>query len=73
MITDALNMGAITVQYGSANAAVAALNAGADMLLMPADFQSAYKGVLDAVADGTLTEERIDESVARILEVKLTM
>ena len=73
VITDALNMGAITEQYGSANAAVAALNAGADMLLMPADFQSAYKGVLDAVADGTLTEERIDESVARILEVKLTM
>lgn len=73
VITDALDMGAITEQYGSANAAVAALNAGADMLLMPADFQSAYKGVLDAVADGTLTEERIDESVARILEVKLTM
>ena len=43
------------------------------MLLMPLDFQSAYEGVLDAVADGTLTEERIDESVARILEVKLTM
>ena len=73
VITDALNMGAITEQYGSANAAVSALNAGADMLLMPADFQSAYEGVLDAVADGTVTEERIDESVARILEVKLTM
>lgn len=73
VITDALDMGAITEQYGSANAAVEALNAGADMLLMPLDFQSAYKGVLDAVADGTLTEERIDESVARILEVKLTM
>lgn len=73
VITDALDMGAITEQYGSANAAVAALNAGADMLLMPLDFQSAYEGVLDAVADGTLTEERIDESVARILEVKLTM
>ena len=73
VITDALDMGAITEQYGSANAAVAALNAGVDMLLMPLDFQSAYEGVLDAVADGTLTEERIDESVARILEVKLTM
>ena len=73
VITDALDMGAITEQYGSANAAVEALNAGADMLLMPLDFQSAYKGVLDAVEDGTLTEERIDESVARILEVKLTM
>ena len=38
-----------------------------------ADSQSAYKGVLDAVAAGTVTEERIDESVARILKVKLTM
>lgn len=73
VITDALNMGAITEQYGSANAAVTALNAGADMLLMPADFRSAYQGVLDAVADGTLSEERIDESVGRILRVKLTM
>lgn len=73
VITDALNMGAITEQYGSAQAAVSALNAGADMLLMPADFHSAYQGVLDAVADGSLSEERIDESVSRILEVKLTI
>ncbi len=70
VITDALNMGAITDQYSPDQAAVAALNAGADMLLMPADFQTAYQGVLQAVADGTVTEERIDESVARILTVK---
>ncbi len=73
VITDALNMGAVTEQYSSAEAAVAALNAGADMLLMPEDFQSAFKGVLSAVQNGTLTEDRIDESVRRILEVKLTM
>lgn len=70
VITDALNMGAITAQYSSSEAAVAALNAGADMLLMPEDFQSAYQGVLSAVENGTVTEERIDESVRRILEVK---
>lgn len=73
VITDALNMGAITEQYSSADAAVAALNAGVDILLMPADFQSAYQGVMDAAADGTISEERIDESVKRILQVKLTM
>ena len=49
------------------------LDAGADMLLMPEDFQSAYNGVLSAVENGTVTEERIDESVCRILEVKASM
>ena len=73
VITDAMNMGAITAQYSSSEAAVAALNAGVDMLLMPEDFQSAYQGVLDAVKDGTVSEERIDESVRRILELKLEM
>ena len=73
VITDAMNMGAITAQYSSSQGAVAALNAGVDMLLMPEDFQSAYQGVLDAVKDGTVSEERIDESVRRILELKLEM
>ena len=50
-----------------------ALQAGADMLLMPEDFGSAYQGVIDAVNAGTLTEERIDESVGRILKIKLEM
>mgnify|MGYP005779694685 FL=1 len=73
VITDALNMGAITEQYSSGEAAVAALNAGVDMLLMPADFQAAYDGVMAALENGGLTEERIDESVRRILEIKLEM
>lgn len=73
VITDAMNMGAITARYSSSEAAVAALNAGVDMLLMPEDFQSAYQGVLGAVKDGTVSEERIDESVRRILELKLEM
>ena len=70
ILTDSLGMGAIQNRYTSAEAAVAALSAGADMLLMPADFYAAYNGVLQAVADGTVTEERIDESVYRILTVK---
>lgn len=73
VITDALNMGAITNQYSSGEAAVAALNAGVDMLLMPADFQGAYEGVMSALESGGLTEERIDESVTRILKIKLEM
>ena len=73
VVTDAMNMGAITEEYTSGEAAVKALQAGVDIVLMPENFQEAYQGVLDAVADGTLTEERIDESVTRILTVKLDM
>lgn len=57
----------------SDKAAVLAVTAGADMILMPADYESAYQGLLAAVEDGTLTEERIDESVNRIVKAKLQM
>lgn len=70
IITDSLAMGAITERYSAAEAAVAALKAGCDIPLMPEDFSAAYQGVLDAVASGDLTEERIDESVTRILAAK---
>ena len=69
-LTDAMNMGAITGQYKSGEAAVKTIAAGADIVLMPENFKEAYQGVLDAVAEGTLTEQRIDESVCRILEIK---
>ncbi|MCB6611009.1 glycoside hydrolase family 3 protein [[Clostridium] symbiosum] len=71
IITDALNMGAVISSYSPAEAAVKALQAGNDMLLMPENFKEAYQGVLDAVHDGRLSEERIDQSVERILRVKL--
>lgn len=73
VVTDAMNMGAVTEQHTSAQAAVKALQAGADIVLMPEDFQEAYQGVLDAVKDGTLTEQRINESVTRIVTVKVHM
>ena len=73
VVTDAMNMGAVTEQYTSAQAAVKALQAGADLVLMPEDFQEAYQGVLDAVKDGTLSEQRINESVTRIVKVKVHM
>jgi len=71
IITDALNMGAITKQYSSAEAAVKTLLAGSDMILMPDDFRDAYEGVLDAVKNGTITENRINESLERILKIKI--
>jgi len=70
IITDALNMGAVTDYWNSADAAIQAIEAGADMLLMPADFKSAYDAVLTAVHNGEITEDRINESVRKILEVK---
>lgn len=70
VITDALDMGAITDYYTSEEAAVQAITAGADMLLMPEDFEAAYNGLLTAVQDGRISEERIDESLRRIYRIK---
>ncbi len=70
VITDALDMNAITQYYTSEEAAVMAIEAGADMLLMPEDFQAAYDGLLAAVQEGTISEERINESLERIYRVK---
>lgn len=70
VITDAMNMKAITDYYTADEATIKALQAGADMILMPENFETAYQGVLDAVNNGTLTEERIDESLRRIYRVK---
>lgn len=71
VITDAMNMEAITQYYASDEAAVMALKAGADMILMPEDFEKAYAGVLAAVQDGTIAEERINDSLMRIYRIKL--
>ena len=73
VITDALNMGAIANTYSSADAAKKAILAGCDMLLMPYSFSSAYEGVLAAAESGEIPEERIDESVMRILKCKIRM
>ncbi len=70
VITDAMNMGAVTSRYDSAKAAVMAIQAGADMVLMPENFSEAYQGVLTALEEGTLEEARVDEAVTRILNVK---
>lgn len=73
VITDAMNMEAVAGFYNSDKAAVLAVTAGADMILMPADYNTAYTGILNAVNDGTITEERVNESVTRIVKAKLAM
>lgn len=70
VVTDALNMGAVAEHYNSDVAAVMAVQAGADLLLMPKDFKAAYDGVLSAVKDGRISEERLNQSVLRILKLK---
>lgn len=71
IITDALNMGAIAQNYSSTEAAVSAVLAGADLLLMPADFHEAVSGVIAAAEDGTIPKARIDDAVIRIVATKL--
>ena len=66
IITDALAMAAITDRFDSAEAAVRSIEAGADIVLMPLHYQQAFDGVVRAVEEGRLTEERIDASVARV-------
>ena len=73
VFTDDLTMGAITEHYGLDEAAVLALEAGCDVLLVchnEGDLALARQAVLDAVASGRLSEERIDQSVYRILSLK---
>lgn len=71
VVTDALSMKGVSAYYTSDQAAIKALEAGVDILLMPQDFKTAYNGVLKAVKDGTITEERINQSVYRILKLKV--
>ena len=70
-ITDSLSMDAVGEYYSTEEAAVMALQAGCDLLLMPADFPAALGAVEAALEDGRLTWERIDASLRRILRVKI--
>lgn len=70
IITDALNMKAITEHFSPDDAAVKAVLAGADILLMPENLDIAFSGIKKAYNDGLISIERIDESVERILKIK---
>ena len=70
IITDGMEMGAITTQYTSEEAAVNSIKAGVDIVLGPKNFVPAFEAVLKAVEKGTITEERINQSIRRILKMK---
>ena len=70
VVTDALQMGAIVAKYGAGEAAVRAFEAGSDLLLMPADPDSAIASMLVALQTGRITAARLDESVRRVLAIK---
>ena len=71
VITDAMEMGAIVETYGSGTAAVAALEAGCHIILIPQNLPEAFDAVLAALEDGTLTMEWLDDTVRKILEFKV--
>jgi beta-N-acetylhexosaminidase len=70
IVTDALTMGAIANRFGSGESAVKAFLAGSDILLMPANLDSARAAMLAALAQGRISQARLDASVRRILELK---
>ena len=70
IITDGMEMGAITQQYSSAEAAVSSIQAGVDIVLGPKNLVEAFDAVIDAVNKGSISEERINQSVRRILKLK---
>ena len=71
VITDGLGMKAMTDVYSSAEIAVRATKAGVDLFCCPADMPAAVRALEEAVESGEIPEERIDESVLRILTLKL--
>ena len=70
IVTDALEMGGIAQGFAVGDAAVRAIEAGADVLLMPADPLAAIDAVVAAVKSGRISQERIERSVTRILVAK---
>jgi beta-N-acetylhexosaminidase len=70
VVTDALTMGAIVAKYGAGEATVMAFLAGSDLLLMPANPDSALDAMTAAVESGRVARERLDASLRRLLEIK---
>ncbi len=71
VVSDAMNMGAVTQLFTAGEAAVRFVAAGGDLVLDPDDFEEAYQGLLAAVQAGEVSAERLDRSVRRILRAKL--
>ena len=71
VLTDSLSMGAVTERYGPAKAAVRAVNAGVDVVLMPADAGAARDGIIAAVRDRRMLSSRLDEAATRMIALML--
>ena len=67
------NAKAITDEFSDGDAAVKAFEAGCDMLLMPGDLKTSYNAVLEKIKSGEITEDRLHESLYRIIRAKLTL
>lgn len=70
IITDAMNMGAIVEPYGAGESAVLAVQAGVDIVLMPANLAEAAEALTEAIESGGISAERVNESLTRILSLK---
>ena len=70
IVTDSMEMGAITKYFGTSDAYVKAIQAGNDMLLMPGSLSTAVSAVSKAVRSGQISEQQINDSVTRILMLK---
>lgn len=71
ILTDAMNMNSITDNYSSGEAAVKAVKAGVNIVVMPEDLGQAYKAVKSAVKNGRIKESVVDKAVRRIIYTKL--
>jgi len=71
IVTDAMDMGAIVKAFGDAEASVRAIEAGADVILMPPDADTAVNALVAAVRRGRISQKRLDQSVARVLAAKV--
>jgi beta-N-acetylhexosaminidase len=70
VVTDALDMQGVREMFGDDRVPIEAIKAGADVMLMPPEFDLAYRSVLEAVRSGEISERRIEQSVYRILKLK---
>lgn len=73
VVTDAFDMGGVVEHFDAAEAAVRAIAAGCDQVLMPADLDAAVDGVRSAVRSGRLAMSKVDDAVRRILQVKSSL
>lgn len=73
IITDAMNMGAISEKYSSQEAIVESIKAGVDIILMPSDIDGAFESILEAINNNEISEERINDSVRKIVKTKLAI